>query len=231
MGLVEESQYHGLTRRGRERGHAHVDVTAFALEREATVLWGAAVGDVATRHDLQPTHDRTQHTARRVRRVAEHAVDAEADTNPLAGRLDVNVRRAFFSCLGDHRVDQTDDGCVLSLGDKHVLGFEALKIDRIVNATLHARLGPDSVGALEDLRRVADHRNDRRSGDHLEVVEREDVRGIGDRHSEDATRFGDRNRPVTARDLFGNALGKDLIHGQLVQVDELHAQALRQDTR
>ena len=44
---------------------------------------------------------------------AQHAVDAETHHQPVLERLDVDVRGVFLHRLGEHGIDQADDGRVV----------------------------------------------------------------------------------------------------------------------
>ncbi len=107
--LVEQAQHDALAVPGRNGRHAHVDRATGDAERDAAVLRQALLGDVETRHDLDARDDQRRHRALGLQHLAQHAVDAEADHEPVLERLDVDVRAVFLDRLGQERVDQPDD--------------------------------------------------------------------------------------------------------------------------
>jgi hypothetical protein len=116
----------------------------------------------------------------------QHAVDPVADTDVLLLRLDVDVRRPVLHRLGDEQVDQLDDRGVLHhLPDRGevllVLPFAGGLGRDVLDVTVHAAVAVDGV---EDGRTRRHHRADLGVGDGADVVDREDVRGVGHRHDQ-----------------------------------------------
>ena len=57
--------------------------------------------------------DQRRDGAPALQHFAQHAVDAEAHDEPVLEGLDVDVRGVFLHRLGEHGVDQPDDGRVV----------------------------------------------------------------------------------------------------------------------
>ena len=93
------------------------------LQADAAVLRQALLGDVELRHDLDARDDQRRHGALGLQHLAQHAVDAEADDEPVLERLDVDVGGVFLHRLREHGVDQADDRrVVLALEQVRLLG-------------------------------------------------------------------------------------------------------------
>ena len=120
-------------------------------------------------------------------------------------------------------------GASSDVGHEEVARLVVLEVGRIVDPALHARTRPDAVRGLEQLAGIGDDRHDLAVGDHLEVVEREDVGRVGDRDAQHTVLLLDRDRAVAAGDLLGDALGHDLVDRRRVEVHERHAEPLGQD--
>ena len=109
-GAVEQAHDDAFAVERRERGDAEVDFAADGLDFDAAVLRQAAFGDVELRHQLDAGDDGGLHFARRRFLRVQDAVDAVADAELLFERLDVDVAGALLDGLGDHGVDEPDDG-------------------------------------------------------------------------------------------------------------------------
>ena len=126
----------------------------------------------------------------------EYAIDAVANPKLLFKRLDVDVGRPALHSVGEDAVDQ--------LHHRRVLG-QVLRLDLLVLLLLDdlevGLLGLDALQQALQLRvrllvvpldRVAqrvlpgDHREHVAAGDELDILDRRDVVGIGDRHGEGA---------------------------------------------
>ena len=69
-----------------------------------------ALSDIELRHQLEARDDGGFELTRRRFLIPEHAVDAVADAEFFFERLDVDIAGALFNGLGDHRIDETNDG-------------------------------------------------------------------------------------------------------------------------
>ena len=74
-----------------------------------------------------------------------------------------------------------------------------------------------------------DHRVDRVAGHELDVVEREDVGGIGHRHGQTRRGFRDRQDGVLARELGGDDLDHRGVDLDLTEVDRGYAEVLGEE--
>ncbi len=107
--LVEQAHDHALAVDARAASRCGCRRVALDLERHAAVLGHAPLGDVEVAHDLDARDDARRSSALRDRRrLAEHAVDAEADPHVAAVGLEVDVGGALLDRLGDDRVDELD---------------------------------------------------------------------------------------------------------------------------
>ncbi len=114
--LVEQAQHHPLAVARRNGRDAHVDRATRDAQRNAAVLWQPLLGDIEARHDLDARDDQRRDGALGLQYLAQHAVHAEADHEPVLERLDVDVRGILLHRLGEQRVDEADDrGLVLAL--------------------------------------------------------------------------------------------------------------------
>ena len=228
--LVEDADRRPLAALGRQRGDAQVDAALLDRDADPAVLRHPLLGDVEVAHDLHPRDDRVDHPLRHVGRLAQHAVDPEADPHlPLAG-LEVDVGGALPHRLAEDAVDELDHrrvfgadfhvgdlgqlvlGLRLALGDR--LADRALQRVEAADQRLDVLLGGDRDAAVE------------RGGD-LDVVDREHVGRVGHR---DQQRLlvdeADRQRPVAARGVDRDQVGGghvDLVGGE---VDVVEAVAL-----
>ncbi len=89
---------------------AEVDFAAEGFHLDAAVLREAALGDVHLRHEFQAADDGGLEFAGRGLLLLEDAVDAEADLDFFLEGFDVDVAGALLDGLGDHGVDEADDG-------------------------------------------------------------------------------------------------------------------------
>jgi hypothetical protein len=101
--LVQQTQDDALAVAGWDRRDADVDGAAGHAQRDAAVLRQALLGDVELRHDLDARHHQRRHGAPGLQHLAQHAVDAEADHEPVLERLDVDVRGVFLHRLPSGR--------------------------------------------------------------------------------------------------------------------------------
>ena len=157
---------------------------------------------------------------RHLGQVAHDAVDACADEEVVALRLEVHVGRAFVDRVGHERVDEVDrrraGGHVADVVDARGLVLFVCGDD--------AELDPRAVGARErvrELRLLGDGDPERHAQRELEVVGRAKVRRVGHRHEERTVgKRLERERVVPARELLGQELDGVRVDLDVVEVDE-----------
>jgi rRNA processing protein Gar1 len=153
--LVEQAQHDAFAvSRGNGRD-ADVHRAAGDTQRDATVLRQALFRDIEPRHDLDAGDDQRRDCALGLQHLSQHAVDAEADHQPVLERLDVDVRRVLLHRLRQQRVDQADDrGFVLALEQvgllRDVLG-EVGEVGFLIEPAhrIHRRAGAGLVGLAQ----------------------------------------------------------------------------------
>ena len=111
--LVENTHNHRFAMGGGKTRHTKVDGTPRDVDRNASVLWNAAFGDVETRHDLDAGDDCRSHGDIRSLHRVKRAVHTVADLEILLERLDVDVGRAVYNTLIENQVHELDDGIVV----------------------------------------------------------------------------------------------------------------------
>jgi hypothetical protein len=178
-----------------------------------------ALGDVEVRHDLEPRDDRRLEPLGRGEHLVQHAVDAEPDAEDLLVGLPVDVGGALADRVDEHHVDELDDGRLV----RRLLEFEdvdlarRLVLDDLDVADLVRELGHHvgdrgrlrvvvALDGLADRRLRGHHRRDLQVRHERDVVEREDVGGIGHRERQRRARALDRQDLVLLRDGVGDEL-------------------------
>src|SRR4029078_10798965 len=96
----------------RRRDDADAEVQLFITDRnlDAAVLRATPLRNVHFRQDFDARDDRSQQTARRAIALMANAIDAVANSDDFFKRLHVDVRGSQLNCLGDHELDEADDG-------------------------------------------------------------------------------------------------------------------------
>ena len=172
---------------GHDR-HAEIDGAPLDAELETAVLRDPLFRDVELGHDLDARDDRlVEFLVDRLHRLVQHAVDPVLDDDFAVPRFDVNVGGAPLQRVEEGRIDQLDD--------RRLVGGQAIDregfLARLV--VLEDDLDPELLGGLlqDALRRLAfledlldrarrpDDDLDRRAQEQLELVDHEDVGGIG----------------------------------------------------
>jgi hypothetical protein len=205
-----------------QRQHRDAEVKRLAAEvhGHASVLRDAALGDVERSHDLQPTRHGGLHVLGDVRDVAHHAVDAHADEEPVALRLEVQVRGAFLDRVREQAVDERDRRSAR----RHVADVvDALHL--LACVLDDGQLDPRAVRAVERLVELCLLGHDWAERDaerELEVVDRAEVRGVGDGEPKHAVlREPDRQRVEATRERRRQKLDRLGVDVDVVQVDQL----------
>ena len=185
LGLVQDPHDDLLAVDGRQGGHPEVDRLAGDVEGDAAVLGDAAFGDVDVGHDLEPADHPALDRPGRVHDLVEHAVDPEPDPQVVLGRLDVDVRRPVGHRLGDEEVDELDDGGVLDVppGPAASSSSSASSSAAIwaTSSTSASRRWKRSM-ASDELGAGGDDDRDLGAGHGPDVVDGQDVAGVGHGH-------------------------------------------------
>src|SRR6267378_774358 len=128
--LVEDTEDRLLAEDRGERRHTEVDLAGVVAELDAPVLRQPPLGDVEVGHDLQSREDRRLEALGRCQHLVEDAVHAEADTEDLLVRFEVDVGGALLDGVHEHHVDELDDrrlvGRLLQLEDVDLGAFLAV---------------------------------------------------------------------------------------------------------
>ena len=228
--LVEDAQDHPLAIHERQGDDADVHAPPVDGQSKAAVLRHALLGDVHVGHDLDARDNAHSHPALDGGGRIQHSVDAILHARvPLFG-VHVYVRGALLNRLGDDRVDQLDDRrvpvCLLEMQILFAVAIGIL-IDDVFDRLVHAGQPRQQQVQILDRSRRGAHAP---AGHHRDVVDRQNVRGIGHRQQQSAVvGEADRNRLIA----FGRvgAEEADRAHVEVVdrQVDVVQAEALRHD--
>ncbi len=108
-GLVEQAEHEAFAVDGGDGGEADVDLAAADADAGVAVLRAVAVGDVQLGHDLEARADGRGQREGRAEGVDQHAVDAEADDQPVLHRVHVHVAGAAAERFEQDHVDKADD--------------------------------------------------------------------------------------------------------------------------
>ena len=112
--------------RGRDGGHAQVDVLVLQLDLDASVKGNSFFGNIHVRHDFETACDVGLEVFRGTWLFAERTVDAVADAVAFFHRLHVNVGRLHVESVDDDLGDEFDDWSVFfgirAFADGSVLG-------------------------------------------------------------------------------------------------------------
>ena len=236
--LVEEPQHHLLAEERRQRRDAEVHLPAAShLELDAAVLRQPPLGDVQLGHDLEPRDDRVAQLHRRLHHFVEHAVDAVADAELLLVGLDVDVRRVALDGVGEDQVHELDDRGVLGFARQLADVDVVFVLDQLeifdVEVRHHVGEGRRLVVVLVDRGLDRDFRRDDDldvvAGEELDVVDREDVRGVGGGEDQRGAGAVDRNHGVLERHLLRDQLDDVAVDLELGEFDRRQAVLLRDE--
>ena len=215
-GAIEQAHDHAFAVESGEGGNAQVDFAADDFDLDAAILREAPLGDIQLRHELEAADDGGLELARRRFLVEEHAIHAEAHAEFLLEGLDVNVAGALFDGLGDHGVDQANDGSlarhvaevfeigsglfVVAVGVGALFGFAVIAVDGVEDFLLGGERGAHLQAA-----------EGAHGGDGLEIQR------IGHRDGEDVVRERDRDGAALAEETVRQAFdfgrgGRSAIH-------------------
>src|SRR5450756_793322 len=112
--LVQDTQDDLFTVDSGQGANAEVDGLVLDTQGDAAVLGLAPLGDIHVGHDLDTREHAGLDVARQVLLLLQDTVDTVADAQVVLLWLHVDIRRALDDGLGDDRVDQPDDGRVLT---------------------------------------------------------------------------------------------------------------------
>ena len=175
----------------------------------------------------------TPGTSLRGTRVAsvQDAVDAEADDELAADRLEVDVRGALVDALGDERVDELDDRRVVA-GLAQVDDLGAVVLDDVLldgdvlelcsRRAMSAAMSSSTATAGRDV--VAGHQRDVVDGQHVAGIDHghEQRASVGEADGHGAVALGGRRR---------QQVGRGHVDAEDVEVDVVDAEALGDDAR
>ena len=221
-GLFIEQAHDGfLPVDGGEGGDAEVDFVGVVAELDAAVLGEAAFGDVEVGHDLDAGDEGGLQALGGGHDLVEHAVDAEADAEDLFVGLEVDVGGAAADGIDQDHVDESDErrlvGRLLQFEDVDLAAAaivvrQDLDLARLV-LQFADDIGQDGVlPVIAALDRLLDralrrhHRHDAKRGEELDVVEGEDVGGVGHRQRKRVSGSFDREHLVLAGHVPGHEL-------------------------
>jgi hypothetical protein len=229
--LVEDAHHDPLAVDPRHRYDAGVDRVAVDGQRDAAVLRDALLGDVEVGHDLHARDDARDHAPRDRRGLAQHAVHPEAHPHLAALGLEVDVRGELLDRLGDDRVDQLDHRRVVrglaDLGDVGDLRLALL--DGLGHGFVEAAHAADQRG---DVLARGHHWLHLVTGHQLEVVERDHVRRVRDRHAQATVRVeADRCGVQPPRRVRAHQVERGQVGLEDRQVDVAEPEALRDRAR
>ena len=149
----------------------------------------------------------------------------------------MDVARSLADGVRDERVHQLDDRGLLRLPEERDVGSVVLllldDLDLVFHPLHHVLEARDRVVRLVD--RFLDggigghDRLDLEAGDELDVVDREDVAGIGHGYGEPAAASGDRNDLELVGHVTGDQLGDGVVGGEVRQIDCGYGIELREE--
>ena len=124
---VEDPDHDLLAEQRRQRADPEVDRLAAELQLHPAVLRHALLGDVQPRDDLDARRQLVLDGDRRLRDLAQLAVDAEAHAVVVFVGLEVQVGRAQVDRVDQHLLQEADDRRVLDVGCgfRRVVGLAA----------------------------------------------------------------------------------------------------------
>ena len=222
-GAIQQAHDDAFAVERGQGGNAQIDFAADDFDLDAAILRQAPLGDIQLGHQLEAADDGGLEFARRRFLVEEHAIHAEAHAEFLLERLDVNIAGALLDGLGDHGVDQADDGSlarhvaqvfeigagllVVALGVGALFGFAVIPVDGVEDFLLGGERGADLQAA-----------EGAHGGDGLEIQR------IGHRDGEDVVRQRDGNGAALAEEAMRQAFdfgsgGRRAIHGDQGDVE------------
>ena len=193
----------------------------------------ALLRDIQARHQLEAQGDRAGNAQVGFRLRLEVAVDAKADPQPVFLRLDMDVRGADLGGVLEQRLQQLDDRRILRAERR----IESAEIDRAFAEVLLQLLGEpaDFLGApvhpVERMRHLAlghHHRLDVLLQDARQLVEGEQVRGIGHADQHLGAALLERYRAEAARRDLGQLQHHAGVEVVVLEVDERDVELPRQ---
>ena len=217
---VHDPQRHLLAMSRRQHRNTQVDRALTGAERQASVLWGALLGDVELGHHLQAARHRRLEVLRNRCELAHHTVHAGPNEQPVSLGSEVDVGSAEIDCAAKDRVHLLDRGRIRRslaqvdhrcrrrfLDDRLLVEVELAGIDpgdRSIDR--FGRGNPDAYG---------------RSERNPQVVRGHHVRRIADR-DEDRTLLeeADRDRAIPPSESLAQQTGGTHVDRLANEVDE-----------
>ena len=226
---VEDPQHDLLAVRRRQHRDADVHRVALVADRHAAVLRRPPFGDVELRHDLQTACDRRLQASRDRPEGAHDAVDARADGQAPALRLEVEIGGALVDRPRDEGVDPVDRGCARRrLGDV-IRGRRLVGPARVP----HGEAGlVDAVDRRRDVGRRGHGEANVQAEREAEVVGGDDVGRVRNRDEERVVAHeADRDRRVASRVLLRQEVRDVGIDLRGAEVEILEAVLLGEESR
>ena len=196
----------------------------------------APLGDVEPSHDLQARGDLHRERDRRTRDLRQHAVLAQANSEVLLVRLEVDVGRAFLDGVDHDLVDEPDDRRVVDVGARDV-GAAASSSPPLTSR--FSRSKPSSVvevrhrrvdcldGASDagfELVLLDDDGFDAQRRLELDLVERLQVGRVADGDEQALAALQDRQDPVLQQQLLVDELDDVEIEVDGVEIEQRNAE-------
>ena len=166
--LAKEAKADIFAVNARDGGDADIDRLACDFEGDAAILRAAALGDVERGHDFQAGDDGILEELDALGHggLVEHAVDAVADAEVLAERLEMDVGGALLEALAEdlvHELHHRGLGIVL-VHDVHLLLRAAGDVVLAALEQFLEGLRADAVGFFEGFEQAAAGGHDRADG-------------------------------------------------------------------
>ena len=238
---VEDPQHDLFAPEGRQRVDAEVDGARLReLHLDAAVLRHAALGDVELGHDLESRGEPRAEIRWGFGDFAQDAVHAEAHAVRLLVRFEVDVRCAGLDGVEQHLVDESDDRRVVG-GARHVrfvvvVLLEGLHVEvvEVGLAGIEERLfllGEELIDEGRELVFLDQDRLGVHARVELDLVERLQVRRIGDGDEETHAALHERQRVVLADQLLLDDVLWNRLEIEGCEVEERYAEFLRSGGR
>ena len=192
-------------------------------ERDAAVLGGAGLGDVEIGHHLEAHGDGRPIGAVQAAHLAQHAVDAVAETQEPVLGLEVDVRRPALDGVREERVHQPHDGLAIGLALRvQAVVVDLAGLDLLQDAVYRQLEAVELIDGLLDLGVAGEQRNDLHvaAEQGVDLVQGHDVEGIrhGHRQAVAGHLVGEGQDPVAARHLLGDELDGLAVHDDVGEI-------------
>ena len=227
---VEDAQDDVFAVDRRLRRGAKIDLSAAHIERDASVLRRARLGDVHPAHHLDAHRHRWPVRLVQRAHLAQRAVDAVADAQKTGFRLEVDVGRFALDGVGEDGVDQPNDRLSVFVGRRlHGAEIDFAGFDLVQDAVDRQLVPVSLVDCAVDLGFAGEQRIDldRFGRPAANLVERDEVIDVGERERQSATLIvvGERQQVVAFGQRVRHQRQRRRVNDGVGQVDALLAQA------